>query len=207
MAKRQQNRRRQADFKFGKSLVLFQYILFLFEVESLDNLCDGMKAQHLEGVDENNVSHFHTHLTNQLFERKALPDDLLLQFDQNIVSHTLRICSKREGFRWKYFQYMALLFCEIYLDRYFRNPQNLLTELNDFVTQFNTDREPGEQVMPYAIEELNKIAFWQATGSGKTLIMHINILQYQHYQKRYGLKKKVNRTILLTPNEGLSEQH
>lgn len=207
MAKKQQNRRRPADFKFGKSLVLFQYILSLFETESLDDLCDGMKAPHLEGVDENNVSYFHTHLAISRFERKAMPNDILLEYDQNIVSHTLRICGKREGFRWKYFQYISLLFCEIYLDKYFKSPQNLLTELNDFVMQFNTDKEPGEQVIPYTIEDLNKVAFWQATGSGKTLIMHINILQHQHYQKKYGLKKKVNRTILLTPNEGLSEQH
>ncbi len=207
MAKRKLNRRRQAEFMFSKSLVLFQYIISLFEKPSLEELCDGMKVPNLEGVDDNNISYFHTHLINQLFERNALPDDLLLQYDQNIVSHTLRICGRREGLRWKYFQYMSLLFCEIYLDRYFQSPQNLLDRLNEFVTQFNIGKEPGEQVEPYVFEDLNKVAFWQATGSGKTLIMHINILQYQHYQKKYVRKKKLNRKILLTPNEGLSEQH
>jgi hypothetical protein len=207
MAKRQQKKRKQADFKFGKSLVLYQYILSLFEKNSLDDLCEGMKASHLEGVDENNISHFHTHLTNQLFERTALSNDLLLQYDQNIVSHTLQICDKRDGFRWKYFQYMALLFCEIYLDRYFQSPESLVTDLNDFVMKFNADKESGEQVASYKIDELNKVAFWQATGSGKTLIMHINILQYHYYLKKYGRSGDVNRTILLTPNEGLSEQH
>jgi hypothetical protein len=29
--------------------------------------------------------------------------------------------------------------------------------------------------------DLNKIAVWNATGSGKTLIMHINYHQYLHY--------------------------
>ncbi|MGC8732523.1 MAG: DEAD/DEAH box helicase family protein, partial [Halothiobacillaceae bacterium] len=37
-------------------------------------------------------------------------------------------------------------------------------------------------------------------------LMHINILQYQHYLNLHG-GKPVNRIILLTPNEGLSHQH
>ncbi|MDR4507884.1 MAG: DEAD/DEAH box helicase family protein [Candidatus Brocadiaceae bacterium] len=207
MAKKQRKRQRQAVFRFGKSLVLFQYILNLFEAGALGDLCEGMKASQLEGFDEDNVSRFHNHLVNKLFERQALPNDMLLQYDQNIVSHTLRISRKREGFRWKYFQYMALLFTEIYLDKYFQSSENFMKNLNDFVTQFNINKEPEEHVTLYTPEDLNKIAFWQATGSGKTLIMHVNILQYQHYLKKYGRQDEVNRTILLTPNEGLSEQH
>jgi hypothetical protein len=38
-------------------------------------------------------------------------------------------------------------------------------------------------------------------------MMHINILQYQHYLKLHGREKQLNRIILLTPNEGLSLQH
>lgn len=29
--------------------------------------------------------------------------------------------------------------------------------------------------------QLNKLAYWMATGSGKTLVMHANILPCQHY--------------------------
>jgi len=207
MAKKRQNRKRQITFNFGKSLVLFQYIMSLFEANSLGDLCEGMKAPQLEGFDEYNVSRFHNHLVNELFERQALPNDMLLEYDQNIASHTLRISGRREGFRWKYFQYMALLFTEIYLDKYFQNTEKFLKNLNDFVTQFNRDKEPDEHVATYKPEDLNKIAFWQATGSGKTLIMHVNILQHHHYLKKYNRQGKVNRVILLTPNEGLSEQH
>lgn len=56
------------------------------------------------------------------------------------------------------------------------------------------------------MQDLNKVGFWVATGSGKTLLMHINILQYQHYLNLHG-GKAVNRVILLTLNEGLSHQH
>ena len=51
--------------------------------------------------------------------------------------------------------------------------------------------------------QLNKLAFWMATGSGKTLLMHAHIRQYQRHIKG----RELNRILLLTPNEGLSEQH
>ena len=37
--------------------------------------------------------------------------------------------------------------------------------------------------------------------------MHANIIQYQRHLKKHGLEHTVNKTILLTPNEGLSKQH
>jgi hypothetical protein len=115
---------------------------------------------------------------------------------------------------------MALLFAEIYLDRYFRDPDKLLAELNQHVGRFNDGEwPPGEagrivaplserdQVEPYELGDLRKLAFWMATGSGKTLLMHINILQYRHYLALHGRDGELNRIILLTPNEGLSRQH
>ena len=50
--------------------------------------------------------------------------------------------------------------------------------------------------------DLEKLAFWMATGAGKTLIMHINYHQYLYY-----CKEKLDHIVLITPNEGLSEQH
>jgi hypothetical protein len=38
---------------------------------------------------------------------------------------------------WKYFQWLSLLFVEIYLDRYFNDRQGLCLALNDFVERFN----------------------------------------------------------------------
>jgi superfamily II DNA or RNA helicase len=55
--------------------------------------------------------------------------------------------------------------------------------------------------------QLNKIAFWMATGSGKTLLMHAHILQYRRFLETHGRARELNRIILLTPNEGLSQQH
>jgi hypothetical protein len=86
--------------------------------------------------------------------------------------------------------------------------------LNAFLINFNAfQKEKGLQLEAFSVEpdkddnSLNKLAFWNATGSGKTLLMHVNILQYRHYMKKYGKEQDLNRIIVLTPNEGLSKQH
>ncbi len=113
---------------------------------------------------------------------------------------------------WKYFQYLTLLFTELYLDRYFTDPNGLLKALNAQVVAYNADKPDPDQIglldeQADAWSQLNKVAYWSATGSGKTLLMHANILQYQHYLDKHGRRRELNRILLLTPNEGLSLQH
>ncbi len=100
-----------------------------------------------------------------------------------------------------------MLFTEIYLDRYFRDPASLLVSLNRFAAEFNAEVPEPDRIKPYVTDQLNKLAFWQATGSGKTLQMHVNMLQYRHCLTQHGRDRELNRIILLTPNEGLSKQH
>ncbi len=105
-----------------------------------------------------------------------------------------------------------MLFSEIYLDRYFRDPEALLKELNAQVAACNADKPEADRIAAFdeaaeAWPQLNKLAFWMATGSGKTLLMHANILQYRHALTRHGRRRELNRILLLTPNEGLSQQH
>jgi hypothetical protein len=197
--------------KFDQKLVLYQWLLSLFEVKDLNKLAEWLKDPQLEGLDENNISHYCHVLRSQLFDRKELPGDLLLAYDQNIVRHWKRITEHRNqqgnALHPKYFQYLALLFTEIYLDRYFSDPEKLLSNLNQQTSKFNEGKANSSRVEPYELEELNKVAFWMATGSGKTLLMHINILQYQHYLELHNHNRTINRIILLTPNDGLSRQH
>jgi hypothetical protein len=189
--------------------VLHQWLLSLFGVPSFERLAANLRAPEYEGFDENNVTRFH-HQLRWFIDQSELPPDLLLAYDQNIVRHWRQITERRNHagpFLYpKYFQYLALLFTEIYLDRYFRDPAGLLQQLNQQVDKFNRSAPEASRVEPYTRQDLNKVAFWMATGSGKTLLMHINILQYQHYLNLHG-GKPVNRIILLTPNEGLSHQH
>jgi type III restriction/modification enzyme restriction subunit len=213
----ERRRTSQPQMPFAYKLVLNQWLLSLFNVKRFEDLAEPIRNEALEGLDENNVHHFHHALTAQLFNLTQLPTALLLEYDQNIVKHTQRLNERRitrgeEPIVWKYFQYLTLLFSEIYLDRYFRDPKALLVALNAQVAAHNADKLEGDQIAPFdevaeAWPQLNKLAFWMATGSGKTLLMHANILQYQHALAQHGRRRELNRILLLTPNEGLSQQH
>ena len=202
---------------FAHKLVLNQWLLSLFNVERFEDLAQHLRNEALEGLDENNIHHFHHALTAQLFNLTQLPTELLLEYDQNIVKHTQRLNERRitrgdEPIVWKYFQYLTLLFTEIYLDRYFRDPKALLGDLNNQVAACNANKAEADQIAAFdeaaeAWPQLNKLAFWMATGSGKTLLMHANMLQYRHALTRHGRRRELNRILLLTPNEGLSQQH
>ena len=202
---------------FPYKLVLNQWLLSLFNVKRFEDLAEHLRNEALEGLDENNIHRFHHALTAQFFGLTQLPTELLLEYDQNIVKHTQRLNERRitrgeEPIVWKYFQYLTLLFCEIYLDRYFRDPKALLKELNAQVAACNEGKPEADRIAAFdeateAWPQLNKLAFWMATGSGKTLLMHANILQYWHALTRRGRRRELNRIILLTPNEGLSQQH
>lgn len=220
--------------EFTQSLVLNQWLFGLFGLDSTDGYysIDGRTLPLLEafklrfqlnehseeGLDENNVHRFHHALINQITgELPGISKDELLAFDQNIVRHTLALNEQRERQRerpivWKYYQYLALLFVEIYLDRYFRDPQTLAQAINSHIVRYNDGKDEAEQLPLLddgrdAALGLNKLAMWCATGSGKTLLMHMNLRQYQHHLAKAGRAGQLNRILLLTPNEGLSNQH
>jgi len=186
--------------KFNEKLVLNAYIFSLLGVEDLEGLSKSFKDDtRLEGVDEEGVSLFYYSISSMIFDDTPLDKIKLLEYDNNIVRHTK---SLKQPIKWKYFQYLSLLFTEIYLDRYSASKENLLKNLNEYLEEFNSKIPTKEKIKPFEIDSLNKLAFWNATGSGKTLLMHINIMQFKHYNK-----SKINKTILITPNAGLSSQH
>ena len=189
--------------KFNEKLVLNAYLLSLFGVSSFEELAKDLKDSRLEELDENDNSLFYHELKDKLISTdKIISDDKLLEYDENIVRHTKKM---GRGIKWKYFQYLSLLFVEIYLDKFFDNKEQLLEDLNTFLVAFNADIEPKkEKLTEYKEHELNKLALYNATGSGKTLLLHINLLQFNHYAKG---KIEINKTVLITPNEGLSNQH
>ena len=90
----------------------------------------------------------------------------------------------------------------MFLDRYWRSPAALLASLNKHVNKLNERRHGAERLDRYERSDLKKLAFWMATGSGKTLLMHLNYRQYLHYNR-----EPLDNILLITPNEGLSQQH
>ena len=126
----------------------------------------------------------------------------LTEYDANIAALSRRLrMTGEDGRVWKSYQYLALLFTERYLDRYFNDPEKLCRDLNLFK---NGDRQVA-MLPKYKPDDLRTIAFQSATGSGKTLLMHAHILQYRHYLGRSG--GRLNNVVLLTPNEQMSAQH
>jgi Type III restriction enzyme, res subunit len=77
----------------------------------------------------------------------------------------------------RYYQILALYFTEVF----FRNK----------------DSKDYEDFSKYAL------AYWMATGSGKTMIMHINILQYIEHNRGF----KDLELIITTPGVNLIQQH
>ena len=52
-------RRRNAPLPFSRKLVLHRWLLGLFGVERFDRLAEHLREESLEGLDEDNVHHFH----------------------------------------------------------------------------------------------------------------------------------------------------
>lgn len=210
--------------QFRDKLILNQWLIDQFGIDPLvDQFVDDKKVRpfrkltepiqdpQYEGLDHDNIHHFYNVLVNStLFwnSTAAVSKEQLLRYELNISSHTQAINEKRDRpVIWKYYQWLNLLFVELYLDRYFGDTEQLVNELNAYIDRFNS-HYPSYVDIPYSAEdELNKICVQSATGSGKTLLMHVNILQYRHYAREYGKLNDLTRIILLTPNERLSEQH
>ncbi len=197
---------------FHQQLVLHRWIMGFFKGATLQTLKNELGDIRHEGIDEDGQTGFFHQLTPDLFEINRMRERELRGYDLNLVAHWNAVTERRnqrEGviLNMKYFQYLSLLCTEIYLDWYFNKPQQLLDGLNWELTTWNSEQKDGHSFQPFDFDELNKIAFWNATGSGKTLLMHVHIRQYLHYFQQKNRTVYPDKIILLTPNEGLSRQH
>jgi hypothetical protein len=156
-----------------------------------------------EGFDATGRSFLYHHLIGRGSQVK-IPEETLARYDENICGHLAAINRHRpEPITLRYFQYLAALYTEIFLDCYFNARRQMLADLNDFVKKRNAAKLTGEpQDEPFTAGDLTKLAYWMATGSGKTLIFHLNYHQFRHYNT-----EPLDNILLITPNEGLSEQH
>jgi hypothetical protein len=127
----------------------------------------------------------------------------LLAYDANVRRHTEALNRHRtQPITLKYFQILAALMTEHYLDRVTHEPDAFLADLNAFVAGQNTAHASRFEFPTFTPDDLNKLAYWMATGSGKTLLMHLNYYQYLHYRP-----DAPENILLVTTGEGMSEQH
>jgi len=196
---------------FHQELVLNRWVLGFFQGGTLAALKMRLGDDRFEGIDEDGQTKFFHELSRGLFDPNKVPEADLRRYDLNVVAHWQAITSQRnklEGheLQMKYFQYLSLLFTELYLDWYFNHRQELLDGLNEEMVRYRAETG-AEPFRWFEADDLNKIAFWNATGSGKTLLLHVNIRQYLHYFQAERRDAYPDKIILLTPNEGLSRQH
>jgi len=204
-------KKQQEPLRFEEYLILFKYFLRVIGIERLADLGKRLNSHEYEGRNQNGYTYFIEEIIlTAKIKGVAINEDKLRQYDENICRHTDSIGAKRGGVKWKYFQYISLLFTEMYLDSYFSDVNAFCDSLNAFRIQLETESLGRVCFETFVPEKLNKVAFMSATGSGKTLIMHVNILQYIHYfklAKRMNSRLSLNKIIVLTPNEGMSKQH
>ncbi len=183
-------------------LSLLGWLLSLLGYESTGEMLDDLSTSG-EGFDASGRSYVYSAIVGR-GTQVAIPTERLEIYDENIKRHLEQINRRRsDPFTLRYFQYLALLFAEIYLDHLSSSEQALAQALTAWVGERNARRAPGDPVAsPFSAQDLTRLAYWMATGSGKTLLMHINYLQYKYY---FAVQR--DNVLLITPNEGLSEQH
>lgn len=178
-------------------LALHKFVCLQFGYQDVSAMLEQIGTEHVEFE---SYSDFPVILP--LNPRSRVSYDHLAAYNSNIekLSRSMNMTTDR-GRTWKPHQYLALLFTEYYLHRYFDDIKALATNLNEFLLHSKLAIRPRN----YELDDLHTLAFQSATGSGKTLLMHANILQYQHYLEQTG--KHLNNIVLLTPNEQMSSQH
>ncbi|MBU2226376.1 MAG: DEAD/DEAH box helicase family protein [Proteobacteria bacterium] len=196
-----------------RSLVLNRFFHNLFGAERFDDLRRALKEQE-EGPGLDGHSRFY----HVLVGRSGIKLDLqtLARYDLRIIEYEARLAKNRlsEPFKaFKYFQYLALLYTEMFLDRLTENPTAFLQELETF----RKSKADFTDIPGFSPDDLRRLAFFMATGSGKTLLLHVNIWQVLHYLKsgkhplslvrRSDGRAEFDNILLITPGEGLSAQH
>jgi hypothetical protein len=190
--------------KLEQRLVLLAWLNGQFGYGNNRDLLADMKEA-AEGFDASGRSYVYHRLEARGHKIK-IPLADLARYDDNVREHLYAMNARRpEPITLRYFQHLAVLYTEIFLDWYFRRRSEMLRSLNGFVEKRNAAKPAGELKDEKFFEpDLKKLAFWMATGSGKTLIMHINYRQFLHYNPA---SAGLDNILLITPNEGLSDQH
>ncbi|MYI93031.1 restriction endonuclease subunit R, partial [Candidatus Poribacteria bacterium] len=188
--------------ELNNHLILHGWLNDQFGYNTTRELLNGV-ANIDEGFNANGLSPICEFLMSRPDLKNEI-EDVLPIYDANIKRHLAAINSKRtQPIVLRYFQYLALLYTEIFLDWKFSRPAEFLHQLNTFVQTQNARKAPGDpRDTDFKKTDIEKLAIWMATGAGKTLIMHINYHQYLHY-----CNDVLDHVVLITPNEGLSDQH
>nr|MBA3586462.1 restriction endonuclease subunit R [Chloroflexota bacterium] len=156
-----------------QSLLLNRYLHRQLGADSLEELGNEL-AGVPEGADADGRSFFAKRLLSGT--HRYADTDAFERYDARIIEIEGRLAHARGGFSLKYFQYLALLYTELYLDALTADPEALAASLN----AFRTDDPAFADLADTRASDLRRMAYFMATGSGKTLLMHATLWQVQH---------------------------
>lgn len=183
--------------QLSKQLILFRYILGQFGYDTFEELRDDFNNKET-GTSSTGYTFFAATIMSN--PKKKVEDNLIQFYDEAIQGYEKKLRENRAEpfFSFKYYQWFSLLFTEYFFDLYSSQKDTLIQQLNVLLEK-ETD---FKNIETFNENDLKKLAYWMATGSGKTLIMHCNYWQAVKY-----FKNDWENIILITPNEGLSRQH
>ncbi len=199
--------------KFEKRLALTGYLRKTFGVSDIHDKASIRRYYKRFNEDATGAAYDASGISKvcnvlRTISRVSISEEKLLEYDRNIRSHLEKINKHRlqkDQIVFKYFQFLAGFYTEYYLDRVTEDKQSLLDDLNAFVADQKKNHSSKVTYEEFEESDLNKLAYWMATGSGKTLILHLNYYQFQHYMPR--LDEAPDNILLITPNAGLTHQH
>ena len=123
-----------------------------------------------EGFDGDGRSHVYQRLASR--DGVKVPTADLERYDSNIREHLAAMNAGRsQPITLRYFQYLAALYTEMFLDRYGRSPATLLHSLNRHVAKLNSNRHGNEAADPYEESDLKKLALagWRRAAARRCL--------------------------------------
>ena len=191
--------------KLEDQLALVHWIAREFGYESAGELRKDLHEGVVEpGFDSSGRSFVALRLLSRGSRLRMSEDDLRC-YDDNIRRHLAPMNARRTAhpITLRYFQHFAALAAERFLHCRAESRASLLASLNKSVSEERSAFPQRADELPgFEERDLDRLALWMATGSGKTLLLHLNYRQFLHYDR-----KARDNILLVTPNEGLSAQH
>lgn len=195
-------------------LVLSRYVLHLVGAKDLEDVQAALSP-----VQEGPAEAGHSHFAGVLQARSGfgIPPEDMRRYDLAVMGAEERLRRARGPLSLRYFQWFSLLQSEWYLHQLAERPDGLLRDLEAWTRRLRDSRLLPADFPDFVPADLWRLAFFLATGSGKTLLMHVHLGQVRRHllgeDPGAALRsptpgaRRFDHLLLVTPGEELSRQH
>ena len=153
----------------------------------------------LDGIPPDICSYRDSDYANALYlgakTNPVVTPEQMIEYDHHLSAHSEALGQTENGDRfWTPPLYLALLFTERYLDRYFGDAERLRDDLNRA-----RSGNPGTRSLPeYTRDDLRALAVSSSVDDAESRLAHFHILQYRHWTSKTG--KQLHNVLLLAPD-------